>query len=488
VDCRRQAIALSAICFLIALAAACSDSPSPGEPAGGGGGAPAPQVPQAPRLAWSQAAPSSAAAQAYRFILFIDGARTPFSGAVCSGAAAPAGFDCAGPLPALTAGRRVLEIAATDPGTMLESGRSAPLTVEVGSDGRPRALLTDDDGSGAAGYADQSVPSPSTACAAGTPTDCFAVGLVATGIAPVRRLLSLPDGRLLALLENGGVTMLPSGSSERPEFAARGDASTVGVADVAADPDFHVNRFLYFATTARAPDGRRTVSVVRVRELADRLGEFATLVAELPAATAGNPAIAIGPDQRIYLAMPGAPEDRAGYGGQILRFTGDGKAAGNARLGSPIAARGRAQPARLAWDATSRLLIASGESGPAPVLFVIPPAGGQVAWPGALIGVAGPVANLPNTGLSDVAAAPASPDATATLAMIEGNPGSLVIAALTAANPPQIGSKSAIDLPSLTPTAVAFASNGDLFVAASRGREPLTILLRLRRISPDRAP
>src|SRR6185503_7198280 len=202
----------------------------------------------------------------------------------------------------------------------------------------------------------RAVLSPTTACAEGTATDCFTVSVMATEIAPVRRLLPLPDGRLLVLHENGAVTMLPSGTSEQPELAGRGEASTVALADVAADPDFPVNRFLYFATTSRTPGGARTVSVVRVRELADRVGEPAAIVSGLPAAPAGDPAISIGPDRRIYLAMPGPADDRAGsgYGARILRFTRDGRADGNARIGSPILAQGRVRPTRLVWDASSR--------------------------------------------------------------------------------------------------------------------------------------
>jgi hypothetical protein len=408
-------------------------------------------------------------------------------GATCATSPAPTDFECVAPFPALSSGRRVLEISAADPLTGLESERSGPLTVEVDNDGRPRVSLTEDPASGPL-YVAAPVPPPSTACTVGTPIECFAVSVVASDIAPVRRLLPLFDGRLLVLQQNGAVTMLPSGTSERPEFAARPGTSAV---DVAAHPDFHVNRFLYFAITARAPDGRRSASVVRVRELADRLGEPATLIADLPAAPAGDPAISIGPDRRIYLAMPGAADDGSGYGGYLLRFTPDGRAAGDARTGSPILARGRSQPTRLAWDAASRLLILSGEPNPVPALSMVQAEAGSVGWPAAPIAVGGTLTSLPNARLRDVAAAPGvgTPADLGTLAMTGGEPGVLLLATVTAAAPPEVASVRAVRLGSLTPAAVGYASNGDLIVAASRDSDSsAALLLRLRRITAQRLP
>jgi hypothetical protein len=262
------------------------------------------------------------------------------------------------------------------------------------------------------------------------------------------------------------------------------------VVDAAVGPDFQTNRFLYLATIASTPGGQRTVSVVRVRELADRVGEPATLVADLLAAPAGTPAIAIGPDRRIYLAMPGRTDDRVEYGGHVLRFTPDGKAAGNAQLGSPVLTRGRADPTRLAWDAASRLLMASAESGLAPGLAVVPVDAGSAGWPAEPISVAATIAGAQHSGSSDLAAAPAGwgDGGMATLARIEGDPGVLLLATITGANSPEMTSVRTIPLGPLTPSTVAFADNGDLFVTASRSTETGAILVRLRRISPQRRP
>jgi hypothetical protein len=259
---------------------------------------------------------------------------------------------------------------------------------------------------------------------------------------------------------------------------------------VAADPDFAVNRFLYFAITRRAPDGQRTVSVVRVRELANRVGEPATIIADLPAAPVGNPAIAVGPERRIYLAMPGAADDPTAYAGHVLRFTPDGRADGNARNGSPILAQGLARPTRLAWDAASRLLIASAESGAMPVLAVVATEPGSGRWPAAPISVAGTMGAAPSAGLSDLAGAPAVAETADVVAVATtgGAPGVLSLAAVTVTARPEIASARAVPLGPLTPTATAFANDGDLVIAATGANDAGAILVRLRRISAGRAP
>ena len=412
----RRAIALAFICPVVVSAAGCDDR-QPGQP---DAGAPGTQAPRVSRLAWSQGAPSADALQRYSYVLFVDGARTTFAGASCAGTTTLADFACSGPLPALPSGRRVLEVSAVDPATGLESPRSATLTVDVGSDGHPTPLLSQKDAPVSV-YVETPPSAPTTACAAGTPPACFTVSVIATDIAPVRRLLPLPDGRVLLLFASGAITILPSGTPERPEFSRARDGSSVGVADVAVGPDFQTNRFLYFATTALSAVGQRTVSIVRVRELADRVGEPATVVADISAAADGNPALSIGPDGRLYLAMPGPTDGRTGYAGHVLRFTRDGKAAGHERSGSPILARGHARPTRLAWDAASRLLLASAVSGPEPPLAVVPVAG-SIVWPAEPVVVGRTTGVAPDAGSSDLAAAPAgwgSADV-ATLARIVG--------------------------------------------------------------------
>jgi hypothetical protein len=476
----RRAVALAGVFTAIALIAACEDSSRPGQPLPATGGAPPPQV---SRLAWFQSASSATIVQSYTFSLFVDGTRMALSGATCSNGPTSTDFECSGPVPALAPGRRVLEVSAADRATGLESPRSSPLAVDVGSDGRPRPLASQEDGAAVATDAVTAVTVPSVACT--SPEECFSVSLVATHLVPVRRLLSFADGRVLLLGERGTITILPSGVPEQVAFRTERAESNVTLADVGADPDFGSNRFLYFATTRRDLEGRRTVSVVRVREVAEHVGEAATIVADLPAAQTGDPSIAIGPDGSIYLAMPGERDGGAGYAGYILRFTADGHAAGNDRNGSPILAEGPAQPARLLWDAWSRLLVGAAESGAGASLAALPGRAASASWPATPVPVAGIAAP---DGLTDLAAAPALGGSAHVAALARsGNDGAvLTLAGGTASNTGENAPPRRLPLGSLRPSAITYAGNGDLLVAARNDMTPWAILVRLRRISPQR--
>lgn len=464
-----RALALTVLAAVSVVACDGGNGSQP-EPPGGGGGS----SPGAARVAWSQEAPSADAVQGYAFILFIDGLGTSLSGATCSGAPGPPSFDCYATLPPMSPGRRVLELSAIDQATGLESSRSGPVTVEVAGNGRPASEPS---------HVADEIHEPSVTCATGEPSTCFTITLIAADIGPVRRLLPLPDGRLLVLLADGAVTMLPSGTSERPALGRAEAGVTVEAVDVAADPAFHTNQFLYLATVASEPSGRRTVSVVRVRELADRVGEAATIVADLPAARAGDPAVSLGPDGHIYLAMPsGPPADRQPYDGHVLRFTRDGAAAGHARSGSPILARGNMRPASLAWDASSRLLMASGESGGGPALAVVPVDPGSGAWPATPIRVVGADADVLRAGVDGMAVGPriGTHLEGVSLSILGANPETLYIATLAPGDPAEIRSRYPLPLGSLTPTTLAFATNGDLIVAARPGGDNSRVrLLRL---------
>ena len=81
------------------------------------------------RLAWSQpAVPAQASSYTYR--LYVDGVPVPLEGAACT-VSSPGLYDCTAPLPRLSSGRHVLEVAAVS-GEGVESPRSPSITVTVG--------------------------------------------------------------------------------------------------------------------------------------------------------------------------------------------------------------------------------------------------------------------------------------------------------------------------------------------------------------------
>jgi hypothetical protein len=459
---------------LCASIAACDGDASRPEPDTGRGPTPA-----AVRIAWSQQAPSLAIVQGYSFLLFIDDARTPLSAVSCAAVTGSPGFECSAALPALSPGARLLALATVDPASGLESARSTPpLRVDVGSDGRP---LPRSGGSAPALRLSGQHDVPLTACTAAGTSSCFAVGVIATGVGPVRRLLPLPDGRLIALRQDGTLTIFPSGASERPPLARDDAGPGLAIVDVAADPEFETNRLLYFATLGGAP-GRREVSIIRVRELAERTGEAAAIVTGLPISSIGEPVIAAGSDRHLYLAMPLDPTvERQFYDGHVLRFTPDGAAAGHARAGSPVLAQGSIRPMSFAWIDGAGLLVASGASGGSPLAMVASDARPD-AWPAALLPVGGASAGVFSAGVRGVASdAGTGRMSTRRLAVLGMLPEALYMAALTEGDSPRLASVEALPLGSLTPTSAVFTRSGDLAVAARAGDDPVrTHLLLLR--------
>ena len=309
--------------------------------------------------------------------------------------AAPTDFECSGPLPALSPGRRVLEISAVDQVTGLESSRNqAPLTDRSGQRWPSQAVTERGTLVGAVDVG-SALPLPSTTCAAGTPADCFAVAAIATDIAPVRRLLPLPDGR------RAGV------AGERRELRCFPRARrNVRNSRLEGRPD----RAWKSRTWPQTPISTSTGSCISLQRPALRMGgapsaSFACANSRIASASRRRSwrispphRLAIPPFQsdrigRIYLAMPGRVDNRAGYGGHILRFTRDGRAAGNGGIGSPILAQGRAQPARLVWDAAvaaaDRI---RGIGAPHRSCPLIPADAGSVGWPRRPIAVEGTVA------------------------------------------------------------------------------------------------
>lgn len=67
------------------------------------------------------------------------------------------------------------------------------------------------------------------------------------------------------------------------------------------------------------------------------------------------------------------------------------------------------------------------------------------------------------------------------MSILGANPATLYIATLAPGDPPDVTSRRPLPLGLLTPTALTFAHNGDLIVAASQGSDNSQVrLLRLR--------
>ncbi len=385
---------------------------------------------------------------------------------------APA-FDCLASLPVFAPGRHVLELSALDRTSGLESARSEQLIVNTTATattifGTTRPPITSAAGEVPAASPDAASAVPDAACARLVST-CFAISTVSGDVGEVRRLAALPDSRLLALSSGGVAQVLPGGDRERLPIDARHAATDV--ADIAVDPDFLTNHYVYAALVASGDDGRATTSVVRFRELAGRFGEPATIAADLPAAE-GPPAISAGPDRRLYLALPSA-DDRRGagpYDGVVLRLTREGAAAGYERAHSPILAIGSSRPASFAWVDSAHLLLATFAPASVPVQGVrrIPLTGGITQ-----------VAPLPVT----------STDPGETRVAVLGTaPPALYVARMTTGAAPAVIGIDYVSLGGLAPVALAVDSAGDLLVTAHQFAGSPVQLLRLRVDPAQKSP
>jgi hypothetical protein len=352
---RSRAWHLTAAGLLAAISVACDSPSEPSPPATGSPGVI--DVRGAERLAWFQDAPSRATLDSYQFVIVVDGNRTPAASATCSAERSPSGYECSARLPAMSSGRRELQLVAVDGRSGQESERSAPLSVNVAA---PR--LT---------HMVRSTGAPQVSCLPNQPGVCLTVDQVIHVAASVRRIVALPDDRMLLLGEDGVFTTLPSLVTDKPRLSATADVR-VEVSDVAAHLDFDATHFLYLAVTSTYPDGRRTVGVVRVREMLGQFGEVATIVPELPMPAPGYPAISAGPDEFLYLAVPGRAPTSADdpYEGTILRYTDSGEAAGHARNGSPVWAHGLTEPSDLLWAEHDALVVWGKDAGREAVAIV----------------------------------------------------------------------------------------------------------------------
>jgi hypothetical protein len=249
--------------------------------------------------------------------------------------------------------------------------------------------------------------------------------------------------------------------------------AVVEFSDVAVDPHFDSNRFLYLATVVTAPGRERRMDVFRAREIAERVGEAAMIVS-LPASPAGYPAMSAGPDERLYVAMPaeaGAATGRHPSDGRLLRFTRDGASAGHERSGSPILGIGSSKPTSLAWNSEARLLVASDDRVEHRLAAVaLSQFSRSSVWPV----TAFPVVNADAAfqgGLRALAVGRRSAGQTGdeTLFIVGTDPQALYLATLASETQVELTSLRPVPLGPFSPAAAAVAAGGDLFIAGTLG-------------------
>jgi hypothetical protein len=196
----------------------------------------------------------------------------------------------------------------------------------------------------------------------------FAAAVVARALKAPVQLASVPDGRLLIADADARVRVLFPGEPGSEELAldarALMEPPPVGAIGLAAHPDFARNRLVYVAFVSLERSDTR-LRVVRLREIANTLGEPATIFEATVVASPGlpgvplsamsqsssldGPRLAFGPDKLLYVLLPqgsrfsGEPAASQPVGA-MLRLRDDGRAPADGAL-SGIAAH----PLGFAW-------------------------------------------------------------------------------------------------------------------------------------------
>jgi glucose/arabinose dehydrogenase len=327
--------------WLAAMACGGSDSaPAPGPSPGPGGGD---TINGTERLGWNQAAANAVELATFRYAIYVDGTRSEIADASCS----PAGdaFACSGRLPALSAGSHVIEVATfvLDGSSVIESPRSAPLTVTV------RGVTS--------GGAGTSTTAPSTLTTADGLR--LAVETVADGFEKPVDVAVASDGRLFVAQQDGRIRILEPGRAEASLAIQLDDVLVAGQAGgllaIALDPEFDRTGFVFALYTTAGRQDESAFRLARLRESGGSLAERAILLDGIPASLE-RPAASIrfGPDGKMYVALDdgGRPDDAArlsSYNGKVLRLNRDGTTPDDQPAFSPVHATGLHSPGGLDW-------------------------------------------------------------------------------------------------------------------------------------------
>jgi hypothetical protein len=356
---RGRRLAILALTGCVVWPACSDDASSPTGPSGTAGATP---VRGTERMAWAQVGDTSR----LRFRAYVDDRPVDLPGAICTGSATQA--DCGSPLPPLSNGVHTIAVVNVMIATGVESERTNAITVQKVS----------------ASAASRLASLPSAVAAPGmmrletvvTIGDAsFTADIVATGVRAPAQMTSLSDGRLLVAEGSERVRMVRPGEPAARESALDAGAlssASVGAMGIASHPDFTQNHLVYLALLER--DGAlMRLRLLRLREVGDRLGEFATLfdapVAGDAALSEAGPRMAFGPDRLLYVMLPpglefvnepAASTPRAA----MLRLTDDGRVPPGEQLSGVTAS-----PLGFAWhgDTSALWVMFRGENGEATV-------------------------------------------------------------------------------------------------------------------------
>ena len=269
------------------------------------------------RLAWDQASPDVESLADLTFTAYVDGLIDVLEDVRCSSMRNDFGFECSSRLPRMIPGAHAVEITATDRANNV-SAKSAALNVVL----RARSF-------------DSAAPATSR------PGSSLDAAQVVGGLVDVVDIAALPDGTVLIGEERGRILRTTPGKLATIAVDARTvdrSNSRIELRALAVPPDFAETRAVFVAYTT--DHGLR---LARFTEANGVLLNHAVL-REVRAITS-SAALAIGPDNKIYLALDDL----------VLRLNVDGSTPDDGPA-SGIFAIGARQPEKLTWDMAQRVL------------------------------------------------------------------------------------------------------------------------------------
>jgi hypothetical protein len=298
----------------------------------------------------------------------------------------------------------------------------------------------------------------------GCSAECSSRTFRARGLGSISSLAPSRDDRLFFIEDQRHIRVALAGGEVTPPILSTG--GTARFVGLSLASDFGQSGFVFVGVDESRADGTRDLSIVRYREVQNRLGEPAVIIGGLRLWTDQAAPFDVGPDGHIYVAMPvtgrqfGDP-----YAGYLLSFDGQGRVPAENRGGSPVLAHGFAAPVAVEVSGGDVWLVGADAGWQRSMARVAPHPEADAEWPRVPSGIR-PGAS----GATADAAAPARAFATSDthggtqFALVVDVAGRLQ--AMQSAAPGTLEHLRSLDwYPSEMPVAVAIGIRNEVFVA-----------------------